>query len=117
MLRAKWEALKCVPRRCVGSREPDSAGSREPDFARSPEAKAESPSLPVLAARPAGAEEEKEHGEDEDAACERHDDLSAIHGSTPHARRRRRLFASTDTLENDIAAAASIGFSSQPVNG
>jgi hypothetical protein len=32
-------------------------------------------------------------------------------------RRRRRLLRSTDTLENDMAAAAYIGFSSHPVNG
>ena len=34
-----------------------------------------------------------------------------------YARRSRRLLPSTDTDENDMAAAATIGLSSQPVNG
>ena len=42
---------------------------------------------------------------------------SAKGGSSFHARRSRKLLASTDTLENDIAPAAIIGLSNQPVNG
>ena len=43
----------------------------------------------------------------------RDNDLRLIH----HAFRKRRLFATTDTLETDMAVAATIGLSSHPVNG
>jgi hypothetical protein len=61
----------------------------------------------------AGAEEEEKDGRDEGAAAEGHQHLVGVH----HALFSRRLLVSTETLENDIAAAATIGFSSQPVNG
>lgn len=61
----------------------------------------------------AAAEEEQEDGHNEGAAADGHQHLVGVH----HALFSRRLLVSTETLENDIAAAATIGLSNQPVNG
>jgi hypothetical protein len=57
--------------------------------------------------------EEGQHPGDKDDAPGSHDDLCGIH----HECLRRRLFSTTDTLEIDMAPAAIIGLSSQPVKG
>jgi len=68
---------------------------------------------PVAAFGRGVAEEEQQDGDDEGAAADGHQHLVGIH----QALFRRRLLVSTETLENDIAAAATIGLISQPVNG
>ena len=61
----------------------------------------------------ARAKEEGQHSADEEETRDGHGDLRGIH----HGCLRRRLFRTTDTLDMDIAPAAIIGFSSQPVTG
>lgn len=61
----------------------------------------------------AAAEEEQQDSRDERAAANGHQHLVRVH----HALFNRRLLVSTETLEKDIAAAAIIGLSSQPVKG
>ena len=72
-------------------------------------------------------EEEEQHTRDEGDAADRDDEardvaehLSRIHHTArrlARGRRSRRLLASTDTLDSDMAAAAIIGLSIVPVSG
>jgi hypothetical protein len=69
--------------------------------------------------RPRAEEEEEQDGRYQHRAGKGDGRLREVEGQQVHgyARLSRRLLARTETLERDMAAAASIGLISQPVNG